>query len=191
MELVLTDADPYLARFLHYYRGWLPCSYYLHTGDMSTVICTSDFFSDRQLRNQPAFAELFAPFGTKYDMMAALTEEPDHARRICFWRNSGRDFSERDRLVLQLLRPHLYEVYFDAQRRRSGVPRLTRREQQVLRLAARGRSNADIARELFISVSTVRKHLEHVYDRTGVRTRNAAAAIMLPHLNAAEQRIAP
>ena len=35
-----------------------------------------------------------------------------------------------------------------------------------------------IASELFISVATVRKHLEHIYDRTGVRTRAKAAALM-------------
>jgi DNA-binding CsgD family transcriptional regulator len=45
---------------------------------------------------------------------------------------------------------------------------------------SQGCSNADIARILFISVSTVRKHLENIYNRTGVRTRSAAAALALP-----------
>jgi DNA-binding CsgD family transcriptional regulator len=62
-------------------------------------------------------------------------------------------------------------VFLDAERRRRGVPRLSPRETEVLRLAALGRSNADIARTLFVSVSTVRKHMEHVFDRTGVRSR--------------------
>ena len=64
----------------------------------------------------------------------------------------------------------------------AGVPQLTRRELDVLRLVAVGLSNADIARRLFISVGTVRKHLEHVFDRTGVRTRAKAVALALPHL---------
>jgi DNA-binding CsgD family transcriptional regulator len=59
---------------------------------------------------------------------------------------------------------------------------LTRRERKVLELAAQGDSNADIARLLFISLSTVRKHMEHVFDRTGVRTRSAAVALMTPRL---------
>jgi DNA-binding CsgD family transcriptional regulator len=92
---------------------------------------------------------------------------------------SGRDFIERDRLVLQLLRPHLHEVYLDAERRRHGTPHLSRREREVLQLAPQGYSNADIARLLFISVATVRKHMEHIFDRTGVRNR-AAAALALP-----------
>ena len=68
-----------------------------------------------------------------------------------------------------LLRPHLHEVYLDADRRRRGIPHLSRRELEVLQLASQGYSNADIARILFISVATVRKHMEHIFDRTGVR----------------------
>lgn len=162
---------------------FLPTVYFTRTGDLSRVIGWSDFFTRRELRNHPFFAEQFAPEGRKHAMMTGLTDMPNRARRIAFWRDSGRDFSERDRLILQVLRPHLYEVYLDAQRRRNAVPRLTPREQEVLRLVAQGRSNAEIARLLFITVSTVRKHLEHIYDRTGARSRTAAAALMMPHLN--------
>ena len=82
----------------------------------------------------------------------------------------------------KLLRPHLHEVYLDAERRRRAIPHLSRREREVLQLAAQGHSNADIAGILFISVSTVRKHMEHIFDRTGVRTRSAAAAPALPQV---------
>ena len=78
------------------------------------------------------------------------------------------------------MRPHLGEIYDDAARRRQDLPRLTRREWEVLKLVASGHSNAEIAKILFTSVSTVRKHLEHIFDRTGVRSRTAAVALMLP-----------
>ena len=42
-----------------------------------------------------------------------------------FVRGSGPDFSERDRAVLTLLRPHLHQAYLDAERRRNPVPQLT------------------------------------------------------------------
>jgi DNA-binding CsgD family transcriptional regulator len=67
-------------------------------------------------------------------------------------------------------------------RRRRGVPHLSRREREVLQLAAQGFSNADIARTLFISPATVAKHMEHIFDRTGVRTRSVAAALALPQV---------
>ena len=64
------------------------------------------------------------------------------------------------------------------------MPHLSRREREVLQLTAQGHSNADIARILFISVATVAKHMEHIFDRTGVRNRSAAAALALPQVSA-------
>lgn len=56
--------------------------------------------------------------------------------------------------------------------------RLTPREQEILELVAAGRTNADIAHELEIANATVAKHLEHVYEKLGVRSRTAAAAML-------------
>jgi DNA-binding NarL/FixJ family response regulator len=103
---------------------------------------------------------------------------PGHMRKISFWR-SGPDFSERDRMVAQLLRPHLWEIHVESQRRRRDRPHLSRREWEVLQLADQGYSNAEVAKLLHISVATVRKHMEHIFDRTGIRNRSAAAALMM------------
>ena len=53
---------------------------------------------------------------------------------------------------------------------------LSARQAEVLSLVARGRTNAEIAALLHLSPRTVQKHLEHVYDRLGVRSRAAATA---------------
>lgn len=53
---------------------------------------------------------------------------------------------------------------------------LSARELEIVRLVARGRSNADIARELFISEATVKTHVGHVLTKLGVETRAAAVA---------------
>ena len=52
-----------------------------------------------------------------------------------------------------------------------GSPRtaLSGREQELVVLVARGRTDAQIAAELFISVSTVRSHLDRIRDKTGCR----------------------
>jgi len=52
----------------------------------------------------------------------------------------------------------------------------TRREGEVLTLAAQGWTNHQIGRRLGITERTVRKHLTAVYDKAGVRGRAAAAA---------------
>jgi DNA-binding NarL/FixJ family response regulator len=53
---------------------------------------------------------------------------------------------------------------------------LTDREWDVLRLVAAGGSDKEIARALFISQLTVRKHLEHIFTKLNVNSRTAAVA---------------
>jgi hypothetical protein len=60
----------------------------------------------------------------------------DHAAVL--FRGPGPDFSERDRAVLTLLRPQLEQAYLGAERRRHPVPRLTPRQQELLRLLTAG-----------------------------------------------------
>lgn len=52
---------------------------------------------------------------------------------------------------------------------------LTLREADVLLWISRGKSNAEIGENLRISPRTVKKHLEHVFRKLGVKTRLAAA----------------
>ena len=54
--------------------------------------------------------------------------------------------------------------------------RLTRREQDVAMLVARGLSNGQIAGELVISARTVETHVQHIMDKLGVGTRAQIAA---------------
>jgi PAS domain S-box-containing protein len=57
--------------------------------------------------------------------------------------------------------------------------RLTRRELEVLRLAAEGLSTKSIAEKLVVSPSTVKTHLEHLYAKLRVCDRAAAVAVAL------------
>ncbi|MEA2585801.1 MAG: hypothetical protein QOF33_3886, partial [Thermomicrobiales bacterium] len=58
---------------------------------------------------------------------------------------------------------------------------LTPREVEVLRLVAAGRSNAEIAAALFISVPTVKRHLTTILAKLGLPSRPAAVAYAHTH----------
>ncbi|MBL1075510.1 response regulator transcription factor [Nocardia sp. 2] len=53
---------------------------------------------------------------------------------------------------------------------------LSPREIEVLRLVADGLSNRDIGRRLFLSETTVKSHLVHIYSKLGVKSRTSAVA---------------
>jgi len=56
---------------------------------------------------------------------------------------------------------------------------LSAREIAVLQLAARGLSNSEIAKELFVSTTTAKAHLVHIYAKLGVNDRTAAVTTAL------------
>ena len=55
------------------------------------------------------------------------------------------------------------------------APALTRREEEILQMVAEGRSNADVARVLWVTEQTVKFHLANVYRKLGVKNRTQAA----------------
>lgn len=68
---------------------------------------------------------------------------------------------------------------------REGAPAephgLTARQLEVLRLLARGKTNRQIARELFIAEKTVDRHVSNIFLKVGVSTRAAATAFAYEH----------
>ncbi len=60
---------------------------------------------------------------------------------------------------------------------RASAVALTPRETEVLSWLAKGKTNRDIADILGMSPRTVNKHLEHIFEKLGVETRTAAAAL--------------
>ena len=67
-------------------------------------------------------------------------------------------------------------VFHDAEQSRiHGHSELTPREQQVLELVEQGLKNKEIGRELGIRPGTVKIHLKHIFEKTGVRGRYGLA----------------
>jgi len=167
------DMDVFWRHYPSFWSGYLPSR-------AGQVRRWADRYPGQMLMQKTLYRDFHRLLGRRYFLSVGLQATAGHERNLMFWRHSGPDFSDRDKDLLTLLRPHLAEIYAGADRRRHG--NLTPREWQVLELVAQGLSNAEIACVLVASVSTVRKHMEHIFDRTGARSRGAAVAKMLPEL---------
>ena len=58
---------------------------------------------------------------------------------------------------------------------------LTKRELEVLRLVAAGKTNRDIASELVVSEHTVARHVQNIFSKLDVSSRSAATAFAFEH----------
>lgn len=61
-------------------------------------------------------------------------------------------------------------------RKKHDAPALTPREQEILHLIAAGKSLPQIAKELYLGLTTVKTHVQHLYEKLGVSDRAAAVA---------------
>jgi DNA-binding CsgD family transcriptional regulator len=170
--------------------GWAPQGSPLPKREwLGRTLAISDFISDREFRRRRLYAEVCKPLGVRAVMKVFLPTGAATGASLVFETTSTR-FTETDRLTLERLVPHLGQLRRNALARqtypaliestaaaRMRLLRLTPRERVVLARAAAGETNTVIAAALFVSPGTVRKHLEHIYDKLEVRTRTEAAAI--------------
>lgn len=97
------------------------------------------------------------------------------ARFIAAWERGKRfDLLKTVLSLRRDLQPEVIQVESNANQ--ALVEPLSPRELEVLVLVAAGLTNREIAEELFIGISTVKKHINHIYDKLNVRNRTRAAA---------------
>jgi len=144
----------------------------------------TDLISAREWRELPLYRERFWPFRLDYAMEIGMPAPAGRDRMFCLWREYGsRDLSDRDRDILDVIRPHLVrrQELADLRARIGAAPAavgLTPREREILGLVAQGKTNAEVAAYLWVAPSTVKKHLENVYEKLDVSGRAAAVAYL-------------
>jgi DNA-binding CsgD family transcriptional regulator len=92
------------------------CTYLERSGE-SDPRKISDFLSQRALRRLEIYADHFRPQGLEYELYVGLPSPPCHQIGFVFSRQRH-DFGERDRRILELLRPHLVRLDHAARGRR-------------------------------------------------------------------------
>jgi DNA-binding CsgD family transcriptional regulator len=143
----------------------------------------SDFLTRRQMHKLGFYHEVWRPLGID-DSLRIWLPAPEGRGRQLYIERSKREFTERERSLLELLRPALIKMHVAASARRRQKelesPPLTRRETEILGWIADGKTTREIAAILVLSPHTVRKHIEHILEKLDVRTRSAAVARAFP-----------
>ncbi len=112
-------------------------------------------------------ANRFAAIGWPWERAAALEVAGRYAEAAAIYERHGYTRQLRE-----------LEVQRRRTRHRAGSTRLTPRELEVVRLAADGRTNREIATTLFISERTVETHIAAVFDRFDFTSRRQLAALV-------------
>jgi DNA-binding CsgD family transcriptional regulator len=150
----------------------------------------SDLITRRQLHRLELYREVYGPLGVEYQIAVTLPSGAERLLGIALSRGK-RDFTAAECRLLNLSRPYLIQAYRNALAHtalaRAATDQLavselralglTKRQAEVLRLTAMGRSSQDAAAALGISMRTVQKHLEHCYQTLDVDNRSAASRI--------------
>jgi len=119
--------------------------------------------------------------GMTLAMSADIRVVAEDAKLGFVFNRRGRGFDDAERDALELIRPHLGNLYrlCAALGRAGWAPaqawQLTPREQDVLRWLSAGKTDRDIGAILAISPRTVHKHLQRIYEKLGVEGRAALA----------------
>ena len=138
----------------------------------------SDSLGTPEFRAGGLYNEYYRSIGM--DHAIAMPLFVDRGLLVSFVLNrKGRDFSDRECALLDLVRGPLSAFYRNAQahtREQRGFAALpvTAREREVLTWLAAGKTDREIAEILSANPRTVQKHLQHIYEKLGVETRTAA-----------------
>lgn len=162
------------------YWDFPPCSRPEAISGPGVASMWQDYLGDREYE-RTLMAEFYRRGGFRHHLVVLLPPSDGLHRKVILWRDEGdAPFSERDRLLLTLLRPHLAEVHDRVEAQRRTIPHLTSRQVELMGRVARGDTNRQIARRLGLSEATVRKHLENIYSRLDVHSRTEALARIGP-----------
>jgi DNA-binding CsgD family transcriptional regulator len=139
----------------------------------------SDFLTRRERRKLEFYWYVWKPLGID-DSLRIWLPAPAGRARVIYLERGKRDFSERERSLLELLRPSFVRIQARHQRKEAAASALTGREREILGWIARGKTSREIAAILVVSPYTVRKHVEHILEKLDVSTRSAAVARAFP-----------
>ncbi|MGB8452362.1 MAG: LuxR C-terminal-related transcriptional regulator [Anaerocolumna sp.] len=159
------------------------------TVDTSTYRDT-DILDDNIRKNTKFYKEFLRPFNIPFGCGIVLLKKRKMLGIINLFRNRETgNFSDREMQILDTLKLHIENIIYNLtlmeERKQIGKIenfskkfQLSAREQEVVELMEKGFSNKEIENILLISLSTVKKHVNHIYSKTGVKSRTQLLAML-------------
>ena len=154
-------------------------------GIKSTAYKDTDILSDTQRMKNKFYTDYMVKMGVPYAGGLSLKKQDMFAEFTVFRSEVFGDLAERDIQILNIFKPHLENIlfkFFDCSGTVETTKKstffsymeqydLTEREIEIAQLVINGYTNTEISDMLYISVSTVKKHIHNVYDKLGIKNR--------------------
>lgn len=174
------DLSAYYQRYeISDYTAWM------FTAEESVIYRDSDMINDRARNQSLIYREWMQPLGLYYSIGSTIVNEGTIFGSITLFQALGQpDFTDVELAILEQVNRHL-AAHFSLLRPNGVYPDgfnenlallaqdagLSERERDVLRLVAQGQTNREIGRALFISESTVKKHVNALFKKMAVANR--------------------
>ena len=167
------------------FRDLDPLNPALFPSEEDTVVCIDEQLSEHALLASEYYRGFMQPLGHRHVSDMFFRREGEIIAVLSMLRDEAMGpFTDAELSLLRNLQPFLQytlnSVYLPkrVQQRQGARDRfgLTEREVDVVELIVAGANNKEIARELGLSLATVKTHLQHVFQKTGVSSRTALSA---------------
>lgn len=133
---------------------------------------------EENVREKNEFYRLFMkPQDLRYSCGIVLIKNGRCLGIVTFFRKEEwGDFTEKEIFILELFKTHLANIMAECilKRNKEGMSEeksVTPREKEITELILKGYTNEEIAKELYISLSTTKKHIYNIFKKYGVKNR--------------------
>lgn len=155
-------------------------------GFSKTVVFKDTDIMEDELREKTEFYQGFlGPQNIPYGEGILLVKEGKILGVVNLFRSKELgDFKEKDIRILEVLKNHLTNILYSTSQESSATDgrksvsikdiehyNLSKREKEIIDLMLQGDTNVEISEKLFISISTVKKHVYNIFTKMGINSR--------------------
>lgn len=136
-------------------------------------------------------SDYIVPQGLQYSLVVLFHDESELTKAVCtFDRTIQSNFTKKELAIIEVLQAHLDNLHKnlfvvieekiqDIGSNESELSLLTQREKEIVKLICAGLTSANISNKLYISKSTVYRHIANIYEKLHISNRQELMLISL------------